>query len=245
MAFSKTLMHEYAKKPIDRIYKHFMSACYNNTKKLSNHRFKRMGIQVCDEWKNDELAFIHWALEQGYEDGLTVRRMDEEGNFEPGNCYLVPISRHKQTYNRLYSEHHSMIQRCYYTKNKSYPRYGGRGVVVCDEWRKDKQAFFDWALANGYKDNLTIDRIDNSKGYSPDNCRWVTKRQQANNRRSNHLITANGETHTVSEWADITGIKVCTINSRIHDGWDEVKAVTTPTMTYGSWCKKERVDGRK
>jgi hypothetical protein len=81
-----------------------------------------------------------------------------------------------------------------------------RGVTMCDEWANDFKIFKEWSLANGYNDSLSIDRIDNNKGYSPDNCRWTTAKVQANNRRNNVYITINGETLSLSLWCDKLGI---------------------------------------
>jgi len=110
--------------------------------------------------------------------------------------------------------------RCLNKNDKHYKNYGNRGIIVCDEWKNDFKSFYDWSMANGYIENegkniLTIDRIDNNKGYSPDNCRWVNMKTQARNRRNNRLITYNGETHCVAEWAEINGIKDITLRKRI------------------------------
>ena len=87
------------------------------------------------------------------------------------------------SYPHLFGIWHGMKQRCYRKKNENYSRYGADGITVCDEWKEEFEHFLKWALDNGYSKELTLDRIDNSKGYSPDNCRWVTYYKQAQNKR--------------------------------------------------------------
>lgn len=123
-----------------------------------------------------------------------------------------------------------MRQRCLNFNSIKYNDYGGRGINICQEWLDDFMYFYNWAMANGYEKNLTIDRKDVNGNYEPSNCRWATPKQQINNTRVNHLLTYRNETHTISEWADITGIKADTICNRINDlGWDIEKTLFEDT----------------
>lgn len=124
-----------------------------------------------------------------------------------------------------------MRERCSNEHLSYYKNYGGRGIRVCEEW-EDYSHFKEWALANGYQDELSIDRIDNDKGYCPQNCRWVTNKKQANNRRSNKKITYNGETKTIAEWADFLGMNYTTLHQRISAyNWDIKNALETPVKS--------------
>lgn len=100
----------------------------------------------------------------------------------------------------------NMKSRCYNKSDKRYSDYGGRGIYVCDEWKNDFFAFYSWSMENGYSDSLTIDRINNDDGYKPDNCRWITVREQANNRRSNINITIGNVTKTLKQWCEVFGV---------------------------------------
>lgn len=122
---------------------------------------------------------------------------------------------HNLSQSRLYGIHQGMIKRCFGKTNYAYKDYGGRGIIVCDEWRKDFQNFYDWAIANGYKDDLTIDRIDVNGNYEPSNCRWVTRAEQSRNCRKNVYFTYNGITKTISEWARELGVPLTTFRRRM------------------------------
>lgn len=124
--------------------------------------------------------------------------------------------KHGKRNTNIYGVWQTMKTRCYNEHSEKYKNYGGRGITVCDEWRNDFQAFYNWAINNGYDDNLTIDRIDVNEDYSPSNCRWITNKEQQRNRRNNRNITINGETHCLSEWCEILGLNYNTVRSRLN-----------------------------
>lgn len=117
---------------------------------------------------------------------------------------------------KLYNVWYTMNSRCYRKNCIAYKNYGARGITICREWKSNFDNFYNWAINNGYSENLSIDRIDNNKGYSPENCRWVDRKVQANNQRSNCLITYNGKTQTMKQWADELGINYSRLRSRLN-----------------------------
>lgn len=135
---------------------------------------------------------------------------------------------HGMKWTRLYRVWESMKTRCNNPRSQRYVDYGGRGITVCPEWAESFEAFRDWALANGYQDDLTIDRIDNDGPYSPDNCRWTTMEVQGRNKRNNYFLTHDGKTLTISDWGKETGIERRTIAKRKQLGWSDAKALTEP-----------------
>lgn len=135
---------------------------------------------------------------------------------------------------RLYRIWSGSKNRCLNPKNRDYYKYGGRGITYFEPWARDFEEFRRWALSNGYKDNLTLDRKDNDKGYSPDNCRWVTYEIQESNRRNNHYIELDGVKKTISQWAREFNISPTTICDRIRAGLSEKDAVTKKVR-----CKNE------
>ena len=146
-----------------------------------------------------------------------------------------------ETHSRLSEIFRSMKKRCYYIKSIQYEYYGGRGIKLCDEWNdrtiirisgigytKGFLAFKKWALENGYQDNLSIDRIDVNGNYEPANCRWVTKRVQANNCRNNKYITYKGKTQSMADWCRELGLDYGLMQQRFYKGWTPEKAFKTP-----------------
>lgn len=177
------------------------------------------------------------------------------GNLSSGavkSCGCLRKERAAQTYtihgeakrngerSKLYSVWIGMRRRCYDENSINYSDYGLRGITICDDWKDNFQKFKEWALSSGYDPALTIDRIENDKGYSPGNCRWTGTREQARNRRSNRIITFNGETHTAVEWEEKLGFSRGTISRRIKSrGWSIERALTESihTENRGRWSK--------
>lgn len=145
-----------------------------------------------------------------------------------GNKYA---EKHGLSKTRLYKIWHSMYCRCNYKSTHGYKNYGGRGIKVCEEWIRIEGfiRFYNWAMSNGYKENLTLDRIDINGNYEPDNCRWITMKEQSNHRRNNRLITFKNKTKTAKEWCDIYNISQTTFNDRLNRGWSIEQALTIPT----------------
>lgn len=160
------------------------------------------------------------------------------------------ISTHGLSKDRIYRIWSGMKERCYNHKNHAWKTYGGRGIDICDEWREDVFAFRDWALSHGYADNLSIDRIDNDKGYSSDNCRWADAKAQANNQHPKYTFTArptekrsrkrkleweiNGETKSAIDWCEQYGLSFSFVSYRIKKmGMTPYEALTTPKVTAG------------
>lgn len=144
-------------------------------------------------------------------------------------------STHSLSNDKLYKVFKRMHERCYNKNCKSYKDYGGRGIKICEEWLNDFKRFYTWAYENGYDstkngNDCSIDRIDVNGDYSPINCRWITKKQQANNRRNSRYITYNGETHTLAEWSNMYNISQRLLWARLFKlKWDIEKALTTLT----------------
>lgn len=137
-----------------------------------------------------------------------------------------------------------MKDRCYNPNSDSYKHYGARGITICEEWytphsHKGSRVFRKWALENGYADNLTIDRIDVNKGYSPDNCRWIPRSLQNRNKRNNRFITYNGKTQTIAEWSKELKIPTKTLQYRLNKQMPIEKLFSKKSLSLGKQLNEE------
>lgn len=129
----------------------------------------------------------------------------------------------------IYTSWDCMVQRCTNQRNAHFHNYGARGIGINPEWRKFK-CFYVWAISNGWEQGLELDRVDNNGNYEPSNCRWVTPAVNNLNKRTNRLITHDGETKTLTEWSRSTGLSVKAIQGRLDSlHWDIARALTTPS----------------
>lgn len=127
---------------------------------------------------------------------------------------------HGESKTKLNKVWRNMKDRCYNPNNKRYTHYGGRGIAVCEAWKGSYVVFRDWAISAGYKNGLSLDRINNDGNYDPSNCRWADGVSQNNNFSRNKLLTHNGETMSLSQWAKKTGIHRNTLDYRVNRGMD-------------------------
>jgi len=152
-------------------------------------------------------------------------------------CYKSEREKHKTltrggVYYQIYELWRAIKSRCYKPTNISYKWYGAKGITMCDEWKNSCDEFNRWATNNGYKRGLQIDRIDSNKGYSPENCRFVTPKENIRNKNTTILITHNGESRPLSEWADIYNIPRSTLWGRYKSGCDKSLLFSKTKIRY-------------
>ena len=177
---------------------------------LTGRRFGR--LVVFERAENSKSGVTRWRCKCDCGNiSETTRKALLEGSSKSCGCYRRDYAKkynktHGMKGTRLYRIWSGMKDRTCNPNSKYWERYGGRGIGICEDWKKDFQAFLNWSITNGYKENLTIDRIDVNGNYEPLNCRWVEQKTQQRNRRNNVLITYKNETHCISEWAEILGL---------------------------------------
>lgn len=181
----------------------------------------------CHAYKRDEVEERLWQREKRKK--AARQRYAKRPNINFGTHSRIKKVLDKKLYMKLRNAWYGMMRRCYTDDRPDYHHYRERGITMCDEWLKSFDEFALWSLDNGVKLNLSLDRINNDKGYSPNNCRWVTKTTQNNNSSQNITVTFRGEEKTIGEWAQELGIKYGTLYSRIVvNNWPPEKALAKP-----------------
>ena len=200
----------------------------SNLKNLTGMTFNR--LYVIKRVSNDKSERARWLLcrcKCGTIKTVLGKHLLSHKIQSCGCLQRERTTKHNKCHTRLYNIWRGMKDRCYNSNVLEYDNYGGRGIKVCEEWLNDFQAFYNWSMSHGYSDDLTIDRKENDGDYCPENCRWVTYKEQNNNTSRNRLLTNAGETHTISEWSEILGINASTISSRLSRGCSDVEALMT------------------
>lgn len=144
---------------------------------------------------------------------------------------------HGKTCTRIYRIWCRMKNRCNNKNATQWKWYGGIGIKVCERWNESFEAFFE-DMGDCPSNNHSIERMDNTKGYEPDNCRWATTKEQANNRRSNNVISCKGKTQTLQQWAEELGISHSTILMRLKAGWSIERALSTTKQIKSHLAKR-------
>lgn len=185
-------------------------------KNLTNQKFGYL-TAICLDFQKSTKDNKYWICrcDCGKTRSLQTAQLTS-GKVTSCGCQNPRSKKHSiiKNHRRLYSVYSSMIARCHNPKSISYKYYGGKGITVCDEWKNSFENFSKWSELNGYNDTLSIDRIDNSKGYCPSNCRWIPLSEQSNNKTTTVQYTHNGETHNLKEWSRILNFDYTLAKSR-------------------------------
>ena len=202
---------------------------------LTGKKFGR--LTVIKRVENDKSGFSQWLCKCDCGNEKIVRATSLlKGEIVSCRCYqreaiAKSTIKHRMIHTPLYNIWLNMKNRCNNPNNKSYKHYGGRGIKVCDEWQNDYMSFYTWCMAHGYKKGLSLDRINNDGNYEPTNCRWVTQQVQLNNTRRCKMITMDGKTQSLSDWAREYNVPIERTRQRVvNRGWGLKEALTTPSF---------------
>ena len=201
-------------------------------KDMKNKQFGR--LLVLEKAESGDGNHVYWVCRCDCGNVKTIRGNHlRQGSINSCGCLREETTRDNMTTHglkndRLYSIWTGMKTRCGNPKSNRYQYYGGKGIRVCKEWHSFKP-FYDWAVENGYEEELTLERIKLEKDYEPSNCSWVTLTGQANNKSNNVCITHNGVTKTLSQWVRHLQINYNTVQSRRHKGWCDTDALGLTT----------------
>lgn len=202
---------------------------------MKEHGFPESKLTVIEKelnYKKNNSVYWKCKCECGKELLVTTSNLKKQKSCgclkNQNRCKHSDAKRNKKS--RLYKIFHNMHSRCYNKNKPDYKWYGAIGIEICAEWYHNYINFKEWAMSHGYSDNLTIDRIDPSKNYCPENCRWITIQEQQNNRKNNHLLTYDNKTLTINQWAKEIGINREIIKDRLRLGWSIEDTLTKPVQ---------------
>lgn len=169
----------------------------------------------------------------------------DQTNFRKQNsckkCAIKKHTKHGMNNTPIYEAWSHMKQRCLNSSDKNFHHYGGRGISICEEWH-EFLPFYEWSITNGYKEGLSLDRIDNNGNYEPGNCRWTDRITQQNNRRNSIYLTVDGITLPCAEWARRTGIPKNTLRGRILLGWNPKDIISIPAVKGGHLREQRNIN---
>ena len=191
-------------------------------------------LTVVERLQNDTGGIPVWLCKCDCGNFTRVRGKNlKNGSVKSCGCILKngTTTTHGLSKTKIYNTWNSMKARCFNPKSCSYKRYGARGITVCEEWKNSFEEFYSWSIQNGYNENLTIERIDNNGNYCPENCKWISQKQQCRNRRTNIEFEYMGEKHILIEWCEILNLDYKFIHNRIYKmGWSFEKSISTPKI---------------
>lgn len=194
------------------------SCCGLTVKKMSNSQ-KYCRECAADVNRSKSLS-KYWENE-----GCTARPQDDV------DLHIDCIEKYGVRYSRLYNIWNGIKERCLNENNRDYNTYGGRGITICAEWKDDFEKFARWSMENGYREDLSLGRINNNKGYRPSNCRWTDHKTLINNRSNTVFFTIGDETKSLTDWCNQYGAKRDIVYARVKNlGWDPIDALTTPIV---------------
>lgn len=197
-------------------------------KDLTGQKFGRLTvIDISRKIQSGKRERYYWKckcecgnMKEVRTDSLTSGNVTSCGclKLEQDRINLTAGHKHKLSKTHIWNVYYGMLHRCYNPQDSHYKNYGGRGIEVCEEWRDSIEAFAEWAQKTGFRDGLTIDRVDNDGNYEPVNCRWATMKEQSRNRRSNIVVSCKGEDVTLIEASEKSGLPYSTLQSRWRRG---------------------------
>lgn len=198
----------------------------SDTNEYVGRRYGRLTIIGDGGRRGKGIAYVVCRCECGSEKTVRLVHLKSGITASCGCLHRDRVTKHGLSHSATWNAWAMMVQRCVNPACDSFPRYGGKGITVCDRWLRFENFLEDMGER---PPEMTIERVNGERGYSPENCRWATRKEQARNRSTNLLVEIGGVAKCVAEWAEEYGINRKCVYQRIRNGWDPVDAITTPT----------------